>query len=93
MVIIPVVKFWCLLVKVLDYFCVVVFHVLFHSFFATFFAMDYSVVAGDWKMAAIVGKWGNCGFFRCCVGFFISFDSLMSWNPDDCGVCIRLIVI
>ena len=59
--------------------------------FCYFSTMVYSVVAGDWKMVAIVGK--NGGFFRCWVGFFISLYSLMSWNPDDCGVYVRLVVI
>ena len=74
-------KYWILLCS---WVLLVVFHVLFHSSFA----MDYLVVAGDWKKGiAIVSKWGNCGFFYCCIGFFISFYSLMSWNPDDCGIC------
>ena len=55
--------------------------------------MDYLVVAGDWKMVAVVDKWRDCGFFRCCVGFFVSFDSLVSWNPDDCGVCVGVFLL
>ena len=56
--------------------------------FCYFLAMDY-LVAGDWKIIAVVDKWGNCCFFHCCVSFFVSFNFLVSWNPDDCGVCFR----
>ena len=79
----------------LGYFCVVL--GAFSCFpcivphFCYFSAIVYSVVAGDWKMVAIVGK--NGSFFRCYVGFFISFYSLMSWNTDDCGVFVRLVVV
>ena len=85
---------WCLLVKVSDTFarlsaflCCVPF-----TFYYSF-AVDHLIFAGVLrKMVAVVSKWRNCGFFRCCVSFIISFYSSISWNPDDCSFCVGLIL-
>ena len=66
----PLLKFgvcwWKSWILLCSWVLLIIFHVLFHSFFATFLQwIIYLVVAGDWKMVAIVSKWGS----------FIIFDT------------------